>query len=102
VLSVARRRLQIRPKIIFFESSVLHNGKHRDFNTKYLDCFEAFGSLPEFQNGMVLSREVPIRTNLNVKIETYDNLLAKATGRKLNFVQLPFNHPGFIVCCLGL
>jgi acetoacetyl-CoA synthetase len=95
------RLLQIQPKIVFFESSVVYNGKTRNLAPKFQECIKQLETLELFQFGVFIQRQLPISVEQHSHVRLWPDFLATATGRELAFAQLPFNHPGFIVYSSG-
>lgn len=97
------RLVQIEPKVVFFETSVLYNGKLRDLNTKNHELITALRKVPEFQIGVILERDSRLASNLasEMDVQTWNMFLSTGTGRKLEFRRNAFDHPGFIVYSSG-
>ncbi|KAL5320104.1 hypothetical protein ACEPPN_013166 [Leptodophora sp. 'Broadleaf-Isolate-01'] len=95
------RLLQIQPKIVFFETSVVYNNKLRDLVPKYEDCLKQLRGTPSFKFAVFIPRRVVIASEPQSQIHLWEDFIGSGTGRKLSFAQLPFNHPGFIVYSSG-
>lgn len=97
------RLLQIKPKLVFTENSVVYNGKKRDMTTKTLNCAQIILSSEGFQNYVVIPNtpDEVIEGDTNRKIITLEAFLDRGVGRKLTFVPLPCCHPGFIFYSSG-
>ncbi|OAL46313.1 acetoacetate-CoA ligase [Pyrenochaeta sp. DS3sAY3a] len=97
------RLVQIGPKLVFFETSVLYNGKLRNLNTKNNELITTLRKVPEFQIGVMLERDSKLASNLASEkdVQTWSRFLLNGTGKKLQFSRNAFNHPGFIVYSSG-
>jgi acetoacetyl-CoA synthetase len=103
VKGILDRLLQIRPKLVFAESSVLYNGKVRDLMAKNREWAKRMLETPEFQNVIVTPRvgDRSPRDEANLKLVSWDSFLSRGTGRELQYQHMPFSHPGFIVYSSG-
>lgn len=97
------RLVQIKPKIVILESSVMYNGKTRNLLPKYTECLKQLESLETFRFAVFIERQLRVRAALaqHNNVRLWPHFLASGTGRPLTFEQLPFNHPGFIVYSSG-
>jgi acetoacetyl-CoA synthetase len=96
------RMMQIRPKIVFAESSVVYNGKRRDLMAKHREWTQQMASTPDFLSTVLIVESADVQTDLGNDFVTWDAFVKRGvTGRKLQFQQLPFHHPGFIVFSSG-
>ncbi|EXJ76281.1 acetoacetate-CoA ligase [Cladophialophora psammophila CBS 110553] len=97
------RLLQIRPKLVFGETAVFYNGQMRDLRAKHGNCAAKLADTSEFQRYILLEQEGFLfnEHSQNAMVVTWSNFVDQGKGRELNFVQLPFSHPGFIVYSSG-
>jgi acetoacetyl-CoA synthetase len=101
IKGIMDRLQQIQPKIVFFETSVVYNGKLRDLIEKYKECVDQLREIPNFQGAVFIPRTITFISEPQSKIQCLDEFLTLGTGKQLSFVQLPFSHPGFIVYSSG-
>ncbi|KIW06080.1 acetoacetate-CoA ligase [Verruconis gallopava] len=98
--AILSRLTQIRPKLIICESETVYNNKRRDLTSTNLIWARKLAQNESLRSIIVLSQK-KIKVGTEFKMILWDRFLALATPRKLSFVQLPFNHPAFIVYSSG-
>lgn len=101
--AVTQRFGQIQPKLVFTESGYVYAGKHIsliDRNNTWVpklrsECGDTFRTviLPHLGTGH--------RADDAVGATTWEDFCALGTGRPLQFAQLPFSSPGFILFTSG-
>jgi acetoacetyl-CoA synthetase len=102
VSGILDRLSQIRPKLVFAESSVLYNGKKRELMPGNRDWIAALSKTPDFQTAVIIPRsDDSVPSDRATKLIPWKEFLQSGRGRKLQFAQLPFNHPSFIVYSSG-
>ncbi|KAJ4422243.1 hypothetical protein N0V82_003103, partial [Gnomoniopsis sp. IMI 355080] len=113
---ILSRLRQIRPKMVFCENRVVYNGKLRYLLNKHriwakvlmqetaeLEAVVVVGDMEE-DLGMEGDkfRSISEEVESQAKLMPWNEFLSKGVrDRKLQFRQLPFNHPGFIVYSSG-
>ncbi len=93
------RLIQVKPKLLFANTSVIYNGKFRNLMPTIIDIAKVLikdASLVNiiFTSNQPATATVPKGINLN-------SFLSRGTGRKLFFEQVPFNQPAFILYSSG-
>ncbi|KAH6974321.1 acetoacetyl-synthase [Ilyonectria sp. MPI-CAGE-AT-0026] len=101
VAGIMDRLTQIRPKVVFFEASVVYNSKLRDLRGKVAECIGGLQGLSEFKLAIIIQRDALMVPQPSAVTKTWEQFAASGTGRELTFTQLPFSHPGFIVYSSG-
>lgn len=101
VAGIMDRLTQIRPKVVFFEASVVYNGKLRDLRVKAAECIGGLQALSEFKLAVIIQRDGSMVPQPSAVTKTWEQFVESGTGRELTFAQLPFSHPGFIVYSSG-
>lgn len=107
--AILSRLTQIRPKLVFCESQVVYNGRMRDLLPKHRAWSRVLAKeTAELEAVIVvggfrdLLSEISEPTESPVKLIAWDEFLAQGpSNTRLEFRQLPFNHPGFIVWSSG-
>lgn len=96
------RLMQIRPTLVFGETSVLYNGTIRDLRSKHAQCDEQLASIPEYGGYIIIGDALnPLDDGSLARLQPWRHFLRRGTGRKLAFEPVPFIHPGFIVYSSG-
>jgi acetoacetyl-CoA synthetase len=94
------RLVQVKPKLIFTNTSVIYNGKLRDLKPVVIDWARIVTQEDSLVNIVSTSCkngfEAAVTRGLN-----WDTFLARGIGRELIFEQLPFNQPAFIFYSSG-
>jgi acetoacetyl-CoA synthetase len=101
VKGVLDRLVQIRPKLLFAESDVLYNAKTHDLRSRNKEMARNLLSISEFSNIVVIARSKQVVEDQEMRLITWHTFLKRGRGRPLEFTQLPFSHPGFIVYSSG-
>lgn len=101
VEGILSRLRQIQPKFVFCESETMYNGKRRELLRKHCRWTEALSADARLEGVIVIQEQSTIYTQTPNKMMSWDQFLARDTGRPLQFKQLPFNHPAFIVYSSG-
>lgn len=101
VQGILDRLQQIQPKLVFAESSIVYNGRTRDLMQKHKSWISEMSKLPSFQKAILIAESTAIESNSKEKLETWTDFLKIKNSSSLEFVQLPFDHPAFIVYSSG-
>lgn len=104
--AILSRLTQIRPKLVFCERQVVYNGRPRHLLSKHRTWSKILAKETNELEAVVVAgglRDVTSEPRESpVKLIAWDDFLAQgASNTSLNFRQLPFNHPGFIVWSSG-
>ncbi|KAI9024374.1 acetoacetate-CoA ligase [Phycomyces nitens] len=99
---VLDRFSQIKPKILFSVNAVYYNGKTLDHTVKLNTVVK---DLPSVETVVVIPFIKDFVGQPVQKSQSWDQFLTKipksALPKKISFVQLPFNHPAFILFSSG-
>ena len=104
VQGVVDRFGQIKPKVLFTADGYYYNGKQHDSLAKVGDVIAA---IPEIEQVVVVAYvsadpEVSvIEKPSGPHIAHFDQYLEKYTAKEIEFAQLPFNHPLYIMFSSG-
>jgi acetoacetyl-CoA synthetase len=102
VAGIMDRLDQIQPRLVVFESSARYNGKVRPLGEKIEKCTVALRKVPNFQEMIVINRgSEPLDTKTLSNTTSWEVFQKRSTGKKLQFEQVAFDHPGFIVYSSG-
>lgn len=104
--AILSRLTQIRPKLVFCERQVVYNGRLRQLLSKHRAWSKILAQETTELEAVVVAGgfgDVASEpTESPVKLIAWDEFLEQgASNRRLEFRQLPFNHPGFIVWSSG-
>jgi acetoacetyl-CoA synthetase len=94
------RLLQIDAKLIFTDISVVYNGKNRDLADTISEWGKVASGGSSLKN-VVLNTPHPAISSKILKAIDLSAFLSRGIGRKLQFEQVPFSHPGFIFYSSG-
>ncbi len=104
VQGVVDRFGQIKPKVLFTADGYYYNGKQHDSLAKISDVIAA---IPEIEHVVVVAY-VSADPNVSVivkpsgpQVSRFDQCLEKYTAKDIEFAQLPFNHPLYIMFSSG-
>jgi acetoacetyl-CoA synthetase len=93
------RLVQVKPKLLFANTSVIYNGKVRNLMPTIINIAKVLTKDDSLASIIFASNQpatVTIPKGINLM-----TFLSRGTGRKLSFEQLPFNHPAFILYSSG-
>jgi acetoacetyl-CoA synthetase len=93
------RLVQVKPKLLFANISVIYNGKVRNLMPTIINIAKVLTKDDSLASIIFASNQpatVAIPKGINLM-----TFLSRGTGRKLSFEQLPFNHPAFILYSSG-
>lgn len=104
--AILSRLTQIRPKLVFCERQVVYNGRLRQLLSKHRAWSKILAQETTELEAVVVAGGfgdlTSEPTESPVKLIAWDEFLEQgASNRRLEFRQLPFNHPGFIVWSSG-
>lgn len=88
---------QIEPKIVIFQSSAVYNNKKIPLLDKARRCHEKLRNNAKYQEMIIISDH----DDLDEGMIGWERFCGRAIGRQLEYEQVPFNHPGFIVFSSG-
>jgi acetoacetyl-CoA synthetase len=94
------RLIQVKPKLIFTNTSVVYSGKKRDLMPTVTVMANAMAQDLALVNVIVTSSDKKLAASVSKGI-SIDAFLEQGLGRKLQFEQLPFNQPAFIFYSSG-
>lgn len=86
---------QLRPKILFAESTYRYNGKQHNIAERVQSVFDRVEGTPKGAEIVGTSRETPKGWT------SFDLFLKRGTGTPLEFAQLPFHHPFCVMFSSG-
>ncbi len=97
--SVIDRFAQIEPKVLIASPAYSYGGKEHDRSP---EVSEIAAAMPEMK-GLVLVRLLDEMPNVDVACQTmsWEELLSSAEGAELEFEQVPFDHPLWILYSSG-
>ncbi|OCL02148.1 acetoacetyl-synthase [Glonium stellatum] len=100
VHGILDRLMQTKPKLVFSDTSVVYNGKHRDLMDTVRTWAKTISKVEETANIILTSSNSEQADSID-KGMTYSEFLSKGTGKKLVFEKLPFSQPAFIFYSAG-
>ena len=95
------RLLQIRPKVVFADSSTIYNGKQHDLLPVVRDWAKILAKDDSLIKIIFTPSDIPLEVSSIPKATDHCTFLSLGIGRPLEFLQLPFNQPGFIFYSSG-
>ncbi|KAH6718659.1 acetoacetyl-synthase [Leptodontidium sp. MPI-SDFR-AT-0119] len=95
------RLLQIRPKVVFADSSTIYNGRLHDLLPVVRDWAKVLAKDNSLTKIVFTPSDMPVEVSSIPKAMDHGTFLSHGIGRPLEFLQLPFNQPGFIFYSSG-
>ena len=95
------RLIQVRPKLLFADTSVDYNGKHKDLKPLVAEWSKILSKQPSLLNVVLVPSNTKAEASGVSKGVDFEAFLSRGQGKKLSFEQLPFNHPAFIFYSSG-
>jgi acetoacetyl-CoA synthetase len=95
------RLLQIRPKVVFADSSTIYSGKRHDLLPTVRDWAKVLAEDESLINIIFTPSDRMLEVTSVKKSIDYSTFLSFAIGRPLEFLQLPFSQPAFIFYSSG-
>ena len=95
------RLLQIRPKVVFADSSTIYSGKCHDLLPTVRDWAKVLAEDESLINIIFTPSDRILEVTSVKKSIDYSTFLSFAIGRPLEFLQLPFSQPAFIFYSSG-
>jgi acetoacetyl-CoA synthetase len=93
------RLIQIKPKLLFTNTSVIYNGKVRNLMPTIIDIAKVLTRDDSLAN-IIFSSNQPATAKVPKGI-SLNSFLSRGTGRKIFFKQMPFNQPAFVLYSSG-
>ena len=104
VQGVVDRFGQINPKVLFTADGYFYNGKQHDCLAKVREVVAAIRSIEQLLVIPYLSADPDvsaIASRAGLHIARFDHCLEKYSNRDLQFAQVPFDHPLYIMFSSG-
>lgn len=90
---------QVKPKVLFTANGYYYNGKAFDSLSKVAEIIQ---EIPTIEQVVVVPYTEPILdTGAIPRAVLFDDFLAKEDGLEIEFTQVPFNHPVYIMYSSG-
>ncbi|CZR52475.1 related to Acetoacetyl-CoA synthetase [Phialocephala subalpina] len=95
------RLLQIRPKVVFADSSTVYNGKRHDLLPTVRDWAKVLAEDDSLVNIIFTPSDWLVDISSIQKTIDHGTFLSLGIGRPLEFLELPFSQPAFIFYSSG-